>query len=81
MAQIYKVPLVLTAQPEGGYTVTSPTLRELITEGDTVEDALANVRDALAAVIELYEDHGKPLPGTLDNDPHVIWCEYPVTVA
>ena len=47
----YKIPLVLTPQPEGGYTVTSPLLPELLTEGDTVEEALANVRDALAAVI------------------------------
>ena len=26
----YKIPLVLTPQPEGGYTVTSPLLPELI---------------------------------------------------
>lgn len=47
MAEIFKVPLVLTAQPEGGYTVTSPTLPELVTEGDTPEEALENVWDAL----------------------------------
>lgn len=56
------VPLVLTPQPEGGFTVTSPLLPELVTEGDTAEDALANVSDALAAVIEIYEDLQKPLP-------------------
>lgn len=49
----YKVPLIMTPQPEGGYTVTSPLLLELITEGDTIGDTLENVRDALAAVIEL----------------------------
>jgi antitoxin HicB len=65
MADLYKLPLVLTPQPEGGYTVTSPALPELVTEGDTVEEAIANVRDALAAVIELYEDVGKPLPAAL----------------
>ncbi len=58
----YKIPLVLTPQPEGGYTVTSPLLPELITEGDTMEQALSNVNDALAAVIETYEDLGRPLP-------------------
>jgi antitoxin HicB len=30
----YKIPLILTPQPEGGYTVTSPLLPELLTEGD-----------------------------------------------
>ncbi len=43
----YKIPLTLTPQPEGGYTVTSPLLPELITEGDTAEEALENVKDAL----------------------------------
>ena len=62
MAEVFKVPLVLESQPEGGYTVTSPVLPELLTEGDTLEEAVEHVRDALAAVVELYEDLGKPLP-------------------
>jgi len=61
----YKVPLVFEPQPEGGFTVTSPLLPELLTEGDSVEDALDHVRDALAAVLELYQDLGKPLPDGL----------------
>lgn len=58
----YKLPLIFEPQPEGGYTVTSPLLPELLTEGDTVEDALENVRDALAAVLELYGESGRSLP-------------------
>jgi antitoxin HicB len=57
-----KVPLVLEPQPEGGYTVTSPLLPELVTEGDSVDEALENVKDALAAVVEVYEDLDRPLP-------------------
>lgn len=30
---VYKVPLVLEPQPEGGYTVTSPLLPELLPRG------------------------------------------------
>ena len=58
----HRAPLILTPQEEGGYTVTSPVLPELVTEGDSVCDALENVKDAFAAVIELYEDMGRPLP-------------------
>ncbi len=58
----YKIPLVLSPQPEGGYTVTSPLLPELITEGDTIVEALENVKDALAAVIEIYEDTDRLFP-------------------
>jgi len=60
-----KLPLVFDPQPEGGFTVTSPVLPELITEGDTFEAALENVRDALAAVIEAYEETGRTLPPNL----------------
>ena len=78
MAKLYKIPLVLSPQPEGGYTVTSPVLPELITEGDSPEEVMRNVRDALEAVIELYEDQQKPLPANLRQDPQAdpIWFEY-----
>lgn len=54
-----RLPLIFTPQPEGGFTVTSPVLPELVTEGDTLEDAYGNVADALAAVLELYVEQGK----------------------
>lgn len=77
MADVFKVPLVLTAQPEGGYTVTSPVLPELVTEGDTLEEAVNNVQDALGAVLELYEDMNKPFPANLRQDAQStsIWFE------
>jgi antitoxin HicB len=56
---MYRVPLVFTPQPEGGYTVTSPVLPELITEGDSLEEARTNVQDALHAVVEIYEEQGR----------------------
>ena len=61
----YKLPLLFEPQPEGGYTVTCPVLPELITEGDTIAEGLANVDDALLAIIEAYEDLGRALPHTL----------------
>jgi len=64
----YKIPLVLTPQPEGGYTVTSPLLPELVTEGDSIDDALAKVKDALAAVAETYDDLDRSLPNALIQD-------------
>ena len=69
MARTYKIPLVLHLQPEGGFTVTSPDLPELITEGDTIEEALDNVRDAFDVVLEIYEDQGREIPAHLLQDP------------
>jgi antitoxin HicB len=74
---VYKLPLILSPQPEGGFTVTSPVLPELVTEGDTIGEAMANVQDALVAVIETYQDLGRPLPaGTqVPDDRNPVWLE------
>ena len=65
---IARIPLVLDPQPEGGYTVTSPLLPELITEGDTISECLSNAEDAFAVVLEIYEDEGRPLPPEIPID-------------
>ncbi len=74
---LYRVPLLFSPQPEGGFTVTSPVLPELVTEGDTLDEAFANAQDALAAVIELYADERRSLPAgvTLPPSGEVIWSD------
>jgi antitoxin HicB len=67
MSNVYRVPLILTPQEEGGYTVTSPVLPGLVTEGDSLKEALENVEDALRATLELYEDTGRPVPSSLSS--------------
>ena len=69
----YKIRVELEPQPEGGYTVTSPDFPELITEGNTVEEAFDNVGDALKAVLEIYEDEGRPIPR------HLIGAKRPIS--
>jgi antitoxin HicB len=74
---LYRIPLVFTPQPEGGFTVTSPVLPELVTEGDTLEEAHANVHDAFEAVVELYTEQGRSLPSVLSLPAtgEVVWSE------
>ena len=57
-----KVSLNVAQQPEGGFTVTCNELPELVTEGDSVDEAMENFKDAYAATLELYEDLGRPTP-------------------
>jgi antitoxin HicB len=79
MEQIYKLPIVLEAQPEGGYTITCPLVPELVTEADTLDQVQAHVADALGALIEMYEDLGKKLPPVLKPlsalPGELIWAE------
>jgi antitoxin HicB len=80
---IRRLPLVFTPQPEGGFTVTSPVLPELVTEGDTLDEAFANVRDALSAVLELYAEEGRALPASIElpQTGQVVWTDALVEVA
>jgi len=52
-------------------------LPELITEGNSLEEVMENVRDALQAAVEIYHDLDKPLPANLRQDPQAdpIWFE------
>lgn len=83
MEHIYKLPLILEPQPEGGYTITCPLLPNLLTEADTLNDVIPNVADALAALIEAYQDLNQPLPEVLQSlSPHSrMWTETLIPVA
>lgn len=47
---------------DGGYTVEVPSLPGCISEGNTVEEALENVKDAIQGYIESLEADGLPVP-------------------
>ncbi|MEN6406969.1 MAG: type II toxin-antitoxin system HicB family antitoxin [Thermoguttaceae bacterium] len=47
---------VLEPSDEGGYTVTVPALPGCISEGDTREEALRNIREAVELYLESVED-------------------------
>lgn len=66
---VFKLRLILTPDRTGGFIVTSPDIPELLTEGETAADAIGNVRDALEAVRELYDDMNRPFPTTLRPQP------------
>jgi len=51
-----------TEKNEVGYTVNVPALPGCITEGDTVEEALANAREAIEAFLLSLQDRGLPIP-------------------
>jgi len=48
--------VVLEPSDEGGYTVYVPSLPGCISEGDTLEEALANIQEAIELYLEPVED-------------------------
>lgn len=61
----YRIRLVLEPNPGGVFTVTSPDVPGLVTEGKTAAEIQTNVQDALAALFEAWAELGKPIPSAL----------------
>ena len=51
-----RIKVVLESSDEGGYTVYVPSLPGCISEGETVKDALTNIREAIELYLEPVED-------------------------
>ena len=51
-----KLKIVLEPSDEGGYTVYVPSLPGCISEGDTKEEAMANIKEAIELYLEPVED-------------------------
>jgi len=58
----FKYSALLERNELGGYTVSVPSLPGCITEGDTWEEAVANVKEAIAGYLETLRDLDKPIP-------------------
>jgi predicted RNase H-like HicB family nuclease len=56
----YKV--VLEPQEEGGYTVYVPSLPGCLSQGETTEEAMANIREAIEVYLESLKVRRIPIP-------------------
>lgn len=62
--------IVLIPEPEeGGYSVIVPALPGCVTQGETVEEAIAMAQDAIAGWIAVAKEHGEPIP---EEEQHPI---------
>lgn len=54
--------VVIHPDEDGGYWVEVPSLPGCISEGDTVKEALENIKDAIQGYIASLQKHGEPIP-------------------
>jgi predicted RNase H-like HicB family nuclease len=65
----------------GGYSVRCAAFPGLITDGETLEEARHNAREALELCIEVYLEKGWPLPPSEDDPRKTIKEMVPVKLA
>ena len=69
----YQYTIILDPDPEeGGYTVTVPALPGCVTQGETIEDAIAMAKDAIRLYIETLIADGEPVPQEREHPQALI---------
>lgn len=63
--KLYSIRLYLEPGPGGVYTVTSPDVPGLVTEGHTPDEILRNVQEALDALRDAWQELSMPVPPAL----------------
>ena len=53
---------VFCKEDDGGFSVRAACLAGVISEGDTIEQATENIKEAFKAVIECYKEQGEEIP-------------------
>jgi antitoxin HicB len=57
----------LEVAEEGGYIVSCPQLPGCVTQGETAEEALVMIKDAIQGYITSLQKHGEPVPPSLEE--------------
>jgi len=56
--------ILLEPDETGGYVVSCPSLEGCYSQGETVEEALENIKEAILLCLEDLEAEGKEIPDT-----------------
>lgn len=63
-----KYRVLIERDEDGVFVATVPALPGCVADGPTREDALGNVREAIALYIESLEAHGDPIPPPITEE-------------
>lgn len=66
MARPLELPVVLIPDEDGGFVIECPVIPGCISQGDTREEALANIKDAIELCLENQEAEGWQLPASVE---------------
>jgi len=61
--------ITLRPEPEGGFTVRVPAFPEIVTYGESEQEALAMAKDAIELCLESRKERGEDIP---DSDSVVV---------
>ena len=58
----YRYTIILEREADGGFHAYCPALKGCHSQGDSLDEAIDNIREAMEAYLESVEAHGEPIP-------------------
>lgn len=58
----HRYTIILEREPDGGYHAFCPALKGCHSQGETLDETIENMREAVGAFIESVEAHNDSLP-------------------
>lgn len=63
-----KLRVLIERDEDGMFVAECPTLPGCISQGKTLKEAKANIREAIQAYIESLKKHGEPIPPSVHEE-------------
>ncbi len=63
-----KFRITLEQDEDGRFVVECPTLPGCVSQGNTREEALVNIKDAVQGYVESLKKHNEPIPPSIDEE-------------
>ncbi len=76
LSRVLDFKVLIEPDETGGYVVSCPSLSGCFSQGDTIEEAIENIKEAIELCLEDMKEHGEPIPAT----SHVLIGSVTVTI-
>ena len=74
-----KYTVVLIPEEEGGYSAEVPALPGCYSQGETKDEAISMVKEAIELYLESCKAHGEPIPEETEVESLIVEVKEPVT--
>jgi len=61
-ANVFECRVLLCPEPEGGYSVHALRLPGVVSQGESIAEALENIKEAFSGAISVYQDDNQEIP-------------------
>lgn len=72
MSSQHRYTVVVEQDEDGGFVASCPALNHVASQGETLDEALANVREAMEVYIETLRENGEDVPAPRDVSTSAI---------